>query len=148
MNVDKTKYMVFGSKRPLAKVKDFKLKINGTELERVTSYKYLGVTLDPSLNFDKHLHNLLARVTGKVKQLRKMRMFLTKEAAILVYKNMILPILEYGDIFMSAASLENRKKCQIVQNKAFRFVHRVDKFYVSDLIHLESKLLKLRYRRE
>ena len=75
-------------------------------------------------------------------------MFLTKEAALLVYKNMILPILEYGDIFMSAASLENRKKCQIVQNKALRFVHRVDKFNGSDLIYLESKLLKLRYRRE
>ena len=54
MNVDKTKYMVFGSKCSLPKVKDFKLKINGTELERVTSYKNLGVTLDPSLNFDKH----------------------------------------------------------------------------------------------
>ena len=49
MNVDKTKYMVFGSKCMLTKIRDFDLKINGQPLERGTSYHYLDVTLDPSL---------------------------------------------------------------------------------------------------
>ena len=77
-----------------------------------------------------------------------MRRFLIREAALLVYKNMIRPIVEYGDIFLSVDTLENRRKCQVVQNRALRIVHKVDKLYRSDLIHEESKLLKLRYRRE
>ena len=55
MNVSKTKYMVFGSKYTLAKVKDFQLKVNDKPLDRVLSYTYLGVTLDPSLTFEKHV---------------------------------------------------------------------------------------------
>ena len=147
MNVAKTKYMIFGTRCTLAKIKDFKLTVGGIELERVLTYSYLGMTLDPSLNFDKHVNKLVARATNKVKQLKKMRNFLTTEAAMLVYTNMIMPILEYGDVFLTAASKENRDKCQIVQNKALRIVHRVYNLYGTDLMHKESKLLKLKHRR-
>ena len=147
MNVAKTKYMIFGTRCTLAKIKDFKLTVGGIELERVLTYSYLGMTLDPSLNFDKHVNKLVARATNKVKQLKKMRNFLTTEAAMLVYKNMMMPILEYGDVFLTAVSKENRDKCQIVQNKALRIVHRVDNLYGTDLMHKESKLLKLKHRR-
>ena len=148
MNVKKTKYMVFGSKSVLERIKDVKLRIGDHELERVTCYSYLGVILDPSLNFDKQVNKVVALASAKVKQLKRMRKFLNTKAAMLVYKNMILPILEYGDIFLVAASKDNRRKLQTLQNKALRVIHRVDKYYESDLIHTESNLLKLKYRRE
>ena len=55
MNVNKTKYMVFGSKSVLERVKNISLKIGAHEIEKVMSYSYLGITLDPSLNFEKHV---------------------------------------------------------------------------------------------
>ena len=73
-----------------------------------------------------------------------MRMFLNTKAAMLVYKNMILPILEYGHIFITAASKENRRKLQMLQNKALKVIHQVDRYYETDLIHDESNLLKLK----
>ena len=33
----------------------------------------------------------------------------------MIYKNMILPILEYGDVFIHSASKETRKKLQVLQ---------------------------------
>ena len=148
MNVDKTKYMVFGSKCMLTKIRDFDLKVNGQPLERVTSYHYLGVTLDPSLTFDKHITKLIGKVSDKVMQLKRMRMFLSSEAAVLVYKNMILPMIEYGDIFLTAASKENRGKLQVLQNKAPRAALQVDKYYDTADLHSEVGLSKLKTRRE
>ena len=148
MNVNKTKFMVFGSKTALEIAGDVRLMVGDQDIERVMSYSYLGVTLDPSLNFEKQVGKIVSLASAKIKQLKRMRKFLNTKAAMLVYKNMILPILEYGDIFLVAASKENRRKIQTLQNKALRVAHRVDRYYDSDLVHNESKLLKLKYRRE
>ena len=148
MNVTKTKYMLFGSRMSLAKIKPFALKIDNQAIERVYKYTYLGVILDPILNYDKQISATVARVSGKVKQLRRVREFLNTQAALLVYKNMILPILEYADIFVTAASKENRDKLQVLQNRALRTVFQVDRYHSTELLHDEAKLLRLRYRRE
>ena len=34
------------------------------------------------------------------------------KAALMVYKNMLLPMLEYGDVFLSATTNVNRKRLQ------------------------------------
>ena len=75
-------------------------------------------------------------------------MFLSSEAAVLVYKNMILPMIEYGDIFLTAASKENRGKLQVLQNKALRAALQVDKYYDTADLHSEVGLSKLKTRRE
>ena len=38
----------------------------------------------------------------------------------MVYKGMLLPLLEYGDIFLVSASVCNRKRLQFLQNKGLR----------------------------
>ena len=75
--------------------------------------KYLGVTLDEHLNYNLHVKKLINSVTAKLKQFRRMRSFLNTKAAILVYKCMLLPMLEYGDVFLSATSAINKKRLQI-----------------------------------
>ena len=79
---------------------------------------------------------------------KKLRHLLTIKAALLIYKNMILPILEYGDIFTMAASQENRKKLQTLQNKALRCALNKDRRYSTKDLHAEAKLSKLKLRRK
>ena len=38
----------------------------------------------------------------------------------MVNKGTILPLLEFGDLFLSSTSLGNRKKIQVLQNKCLR----------------------------
>ena len=52
-----------------------------------------------------------------------------------IYKHMILPILEYGDIFLHSATQKIRKKLQTLQNKALRCALGKDKITGSDLLH-------------
>ena len=148
MNLKKTKYMIFGSNCTLAKVKEFDLKVDGVQIERVYSYTYLGLTLDPSLTFDKHVRKLIGRVSDKIKQLQKMRYFLNIEAATLVYKNMILPILEYGNIFLSAATKINRDRLQTLQNRGLRIACNANKGTDKDVLHETCKLQRLKVRRD
>ena len=59
INVKKTKFMLAGSKRMLSLFEDFELQPNGTQIDRVQSFKYLGVTTDAKWSWKPHISNLL-----------------------------------------------------------------------------------------
>ena len=120
MNVEKTQLMLFGQPKKLKEHPTFNIVYNGSPLQSVSHYKYLGMTLDSQLNYNQHVQKTIAIVSNKLKQFRRMCFFLDKKAAVLVYKNMILPILEYEDIFMVGTSVENRRRLQVLQNKGIR----------------------------
>ena len=147
-NTEKTKIMVFSSPVAQRKLPPVDIKFGDTSLQKVQSYKYLGITLDSHLNYNLHVSRIVGIVTGKLKQFRRMRSFLNTKAALMVYKNMLLPILEYGDIFLTATSAENKKRLQILQNKGLRCALNGDLETTSADLHGEAKLLKLKYRRE
>ena len=140
--------MVFGNPKRLKKLPKVNICVDGAPIEMVTSYKYLGVTLDGQLNYNKHVNKVIAGASLKLKQLKRMRSFLNTKAATLVYKNMILPIIEYGDIFLASTTAVNRKRLQVLQNKGLRCALRRDMDTSSVELHTEAKLLKLKYRRE
>ena len=60
---------------------------------------------------------------------------------------MILPVLEYGDIFLHFAPQKIRKKLQTLQNKALRCALYRDKYTKSEDLHKDAKILKLKDRR-
>ena len=148
VNTQKTKTMVFGGVQLLKNLPLFEMKLKGETLERVTSYKYLGVTLDSQLNYNAHISKTISCATGKLKQFQRMRSFLNTKAATLVYKSMLLPILEYGDILITATSNVNKKRLQILQNKGLRCALNKGIETSTAELHREAKLLRLKYRRE
>ena len=64
-NTDKTKVMVFGSTNCLKKLPEFEVTIEDYPLTKVSSYKYLGMTLDEHLNYNLHVNRLVSSVTAK-----------------------------------------------------------------------------------
>ena len=139
--------MIFSSKK--IKIDDRAgLQVGNTEVERVESFCYLGVHLDEHLKFEKQTNHTIRKVSDKLYQLRKVRQYLTHKAALLIYKNMILPILEYGDIYMTSASKENKKKLQTLQNKALKCALNKQPRYDTKELHKEAKISKLKTRRK
>ena len=147
-NTEKTKLMLFGGSRLTKTLPDFEVRLDGVTLNTVDSYDYLGITLDGQLNFGNHIKKTIAKVSRKLNQFRRMRCFLNEKAAMLVYKNMLLPILEYGDILHTGITKANKKKIQILQNKELRCALREDNLCDTDELHAEGNILKLRFRRE
>ena len=151
INATKTKYMVFRGKKNTDPISSegqpLTIKIDQQQLERVTSYSYLGVWLDEQLNFNKHATSIISRTTAKLYQLKRLRHLLNDRAALMIYKNMILPIVEYGNIYMTSALQSNRKKLQTLQNKALKCALKKDKKYNTEKLHAEAKLDRLKVRR-
>ena len=148
INPSKTKLMFFGSKQALRNSIDLPtFTIHNTNVARAQYYSYLGIKMDEQLSFTQHGNNIISKVSNKLYQLRKIRPFINKKAAILIYKNMILPILEYGDIILDSATAEIKRKLQTLQNKALRCALNRDMLASSTEIHEEAKLRKLKDRR-
>ena len=148
MNVEKTQMMLFGNQKKIDQLPTFEVKVGNLPLKVAPHYKYLGITLDSQLSYNTHVQKLITNVTNKLRQFRRMRFFLDTKAALLVYKNMILPLLEYGDIFLVGTSVANRKKLQVLQNKGLRCALNKDRTESRDELHAEADLLRLKQRRD
>ena len=120
INAKKTKIMSFGSNASRGKLSDLNITFENEKIEQVNSYNYLGVKLDQKLTFDLHAKAIIQRVSDKLAYLRRIRRFINNRAALNIYKNMILPILEYGDVLLISAKLSFRAKLQTLQNKALK----------------------------
>ena len=77
-----------------------------------------------------------------------MQSSLNTKAALLVYKSMLLPIIKYGDVFLSATTLANRKKLPTLQNKSLHCALNKGLEISSRDLHDEAKLHELHYRTE
>ena len=61
LNLSKTQYMVFCSHRKLTNCGDINIAVDNHELERVNTYKYLGVWMDETLTWQKHIEETIKK---------------------------------------------------------------------------------------
>ena len=64
------------------------------------------------------------RIEHKVYMLGKLRYFIDRKAALLVYKQAILPYVDYAGFVLIACSKGSKKDLQILQNNALRICLR------------------------
>ena len=72
--------------------------IHHEKIPFVEHYKYLGITLDNNLNFQKHMTEVCSIVAHKLYVLSQIRTFMSRQAALTVFKAKVLPFFDYGDI--------------------------------------------------
>lgn len=77
--------------------------LNGTILEKVIKYEYLGVIIEENLAWTYHVNKLIVRVQNKIFMFSKIRKYIDRCTAVLLMKIYILPRLEYGDLLLIEA---------------------------------------------
>ena len=147
LNVSKTKLMSLGTRYAVKKAKGVKVEINGEQLQMVPTYKYLGITLDSVLSFNSHVKNVISMVLYKLNLLSKVRKYLTDTVALKIYKSMILPYFDYGDVIYGSASKEGLDKLQRLQNKGLKICKGFNRRHGTDDLHRITKCPKLGARR-
>ena len=150
INTKKTKYCIYGMRSNVKHSKsiDTELSLNGNILDRVCSYKYLGFTLDDHLNFNKHISDLCNLVTHKLYLLSQIRQYLTFEACNLIFKTMVLSLIEYGDIVYSGTALLNLNKIDRLFYRGLRICMGNNGIYDREDLCNECKLSNLSKRRD
>jgi hypothetical protein len=124
------------------------LNINNTEIPTVKHPKILGLTLDPKLNFAKHIEltkDKASKTINLLKSLSATNWGKQKETLLTTYKTLTRPVIEYANtIWSPIASATNITKLQIVQNNALRTVTGCTKDTIEQHLHEETKVLPIK----
>ena len=116
-------------------------------MERVDSYKYLGILLDSQLKFDEHVSYVKQKTFTKIKLLGRLKWVLDRETLLLLYKTLILPIIDYGDMAYHGLNQQDAHCLQKLQNIACRAILRADMRTHIDEMHGELQVSTLYQRR-
>ena len=66
----------------------------------VDSFVYLGVNVDKNLNFEKFLSATIQKVNGRLVTLARIHKLVDVRTCLLIYKQTILPILDYAQFWL------------------------------------------------
>ena len=92
--------MLIGSRQRLATTVGHSLtvQIEGHEIDRVPHTKSLGIYIDQNLSWSKHVNETAKTVSSGTGALKRLRLFICKDTAILLYRALIELQLERNTI--------------------------------------------------
>ena len=148
VNKGKTRHMLCGTSRTACEVDDINC-LDG--IVNVDSFVYLGVTIDKNLKFEKFLSNTIHKVNGRLVTLARIRKLLDARTCLLIYKQTILPILDYVSVLINSSTQRKIAKLQPLQNRAIRIVKKLSGYISTNemkKLHNDLNLKWLDYRRK
>ena len=122
LSVEKTELSLFNKAGRLYDDK-VKLSYNGRAIKTVRNFKFLGVTLDPSLSLHNHAKIIQERAQRRINMLRRIRgrdWGASPKLILTTYKVLIRPIIEYAPFTILLMSESNQTLLQRIQNAAIR----------------------------
>ena len=117
--------------------------INGKLLKVVTSYKYLGITVDNQLNFINHIKNLEKKIASGVGVLWKLKKFLPPDTLLLLYYVLIQPHILYAITVWGSTCSTYKNRLRTLQNSAIRAIANVRKMQRISPNYFKCGILKL-----
>ena len=122
LNKDKTEFVVVASPTVLDLVSNIRLNIDGTLIKPSISVKNLGVTFDNTVNMSIHISNLCKTVNFHIRNLWRIRRFITQDACYHAVRALFLSRIDYANSLLFGAREGDLKRLQRLQNKAARLV--------------------------
>jgi hypothetical protein len=101
---------------------DIRVFCGNNQLQRVYSTKILRITIDNNMNFVHHLENTFDKITSRLSYLSRIRHFLNLETLNKVFKALILPLFDYGNVVWVHTYEVHLDKLVKMQKKAARII--------------------------
>ena len=126
LNTVKTEFMVFGTNNRLNQLDKspvttpYTLCFYNFEIKRVKHTKYLGLIVDDTLTWEKHIEYISTKINHNIGILKRTQNFLPKSSLITLYKTLIEPYFRYCNIVWGQCNETLKDKLQSLQNKAVR----------------------------
>uniref|UniRef100_A0A8C6V4C6 Reverse transcriptase domain-containing protein n=1 Tax=Neogobius melanostomus TaxID=47308 RepID=A0A8C6V4C6_9GOBI len=120
LNTRKTKYMLFSKRQEVQPLNIHTF--DGTVIERVSSYKYLGFWLDEKLTFKTHVSKLCRSLKSKLSFYYRNKSCIPLNYRKEIVQATFLSVLDYGDTVYMHTSLSVLKPLDAVYHSAIRFI--------------------------
>ena len=119
---DKTKSILFASKRKLNKCNRLNIVCGSVEIKQHSKVSYLGCILDESLSGESMALNVINKINSKLKFLYRKNKFLTPDLKRMLCNALIQTHFDYACLaWYPQLTINLKKKTQVAQNKCIRF---------------------------
>lgn len=109
--------------------------------------KDLGLYIDGSLSWNKHVAQVSQKVTFSLRSLYRFKHFLPSSTKLTLVQSLVLPIIDYADVCYSDLSQELLNKLDRLLNNCIRFVFGLRKYDHISSFRSQLKWLPIRLRR-
>nr|CAI5843558.1 unnamed protein product [Callosobruchus analis] len=143
LNALKSKVLLLGSKQKKDQVSsDCVISMNNEVLPIVDQCKNLGVWMDSSMRFTKHVDEVCKGSYAILKQLFPYRKFLSSSTKLMLCESLIVSKISFGDsVYGPAITKKDAMRLQRIQNSCFRYSFGIRKFeHISHVIKANSRL--------
>ena len=110
LNTVKTEFMIIGTSQRLNQLDQspestpYIIRIDGGEIKRVKSVKYLGMIVDDKLTWEQHIGYISEKIVRNIGILKRIRNFIPQESLLLLYHTLVEPYFRYCSIVWGQCS--------------------------------------------
>ena len=121
VNVDKSEYILIGSRQRLAGI-DIEpiINIGGKNLRRVSKTKSLGILIDENLNWNDQIDNICKKASKKIGILRRAKKYISQQSLLTIYQSLVQPYFDYCSLVWGNCNQTCKDKLQKLHNRAAR----------------------------
>ncbi|XP_067301248.1 uncharacterized protein, partial [Pseudorasbora parva] len=120
LNLAKTELLVFSTNPALHQ--NFSIQLGSSTISPSRTARNLGVVIDDQLNFTDHITATARSCRFALYNIRKIRPFLSEQAAQLLVQALVLSRLDYCNALLAGLPACTIKPLQLIQNAAARVV--------------------------
>ena len=146
-NTKKSEAMLIGSRPTVNNTRKLQIVLDGKLLKQSDNFKYLGVNIDSCLSWNNHIFSTALRIYPKLKLLNRISAFLSQRILLNIYKQTVLPILDYGCIVWGDCGKRNAQRLERLQNQAMRIILCANRKTCTQEMRAKLVLLSLKNRR-
>ncbi len=123
LNVTKTEFLLISSHHKLNNL-DFQpsVKIGYDCIRQVRHSRVLGVEIDEYLSWNKHIENVVKKITSGIGSMRRIRDFVDRETLSTIYNALVRPHFDYCSEVWDILGVGLSSRLQKLQNRAARII--------------------------
>ena len=127
LNTDKTEILICRRKHLRARLNLSHLAIGQSDvnIKRETSVNNLGVYFDPDMSMDDHIKHVCKSTHFHLRNIGKIRKFLTKHATEQLVHSLVTSRIDYGNALLYGITQSQMNRLQHVHNTAVRLISKV-----------------------
>ena len=128
LNIDKTEFILFGTRHQLSKVDDISIQIGYNTVKPANHVRNLGFVMDSLLKNSPHVNKITSSCYCTLCNISKIRPSLDTKSAQLITQALVTSCLDYCNTLLAGSSKYQIDKLQCIQNMSCRVVCNINKY--------------------
>ena len=128
LNADKTEVMLFSSKQNQRHVESISIMVGESEICPAVSVRNLGAYFTPHMDMEKHVSNLCRSAYIQLRNIGRIRKFLTVDATRTLVNSLVTSKLDYCNALLVGIPNSTIGKLQRIQNTAARIITKTARY--------------------